>query len=339
VLLIQYVDGAKELLKIGTNGVGANGNGLSAPRLVDINGDKIPDVAYAGDMLGNLWKFDLTDKTASNWSVAFSGTPLYVAKDVYSVRQPITTAPGWLFHPNGGIMVAVGTGRNITVADRTNDQVQTLYGIYDPTGVSGPPTTNALTGSTTISLDNTNNAVTTGRSELVEQTVSSASTAIAANGDPLWTVSHNPVPYSGVGAKKGWYMELPVNREAAVKNMNWVQGLLFGIPTRAPDVGGDPTVESCEPTGSEGNRYFTILNIINGSPPSYQIFAQLDSGGNVMLNDTGNKNNRLQTDGESALVMGVDDDKKNLCPPGVTCSTPPLPGSPLRLWPTWRQVQ
>ncbi|RYH53687.1 MAG: pilus assembly protein PilC, partial [Alcaligenaceae bacterium] len=65
VLLIQYLDGAKELVRIAaTNdaaGTGrANDNGLGSPRLVDINGDGLVDVVYAGDNLGNMWKFDLT---------------------------------------------------------------------------------------------------------------------------------------------------------------------------------------------------------------------------------------------------------------------------------------
>jgi type IV pilus assembly protein PilY1 len=66
VLLVQYLDGAKELVRIPVTseaaGTGnANDNGLAAPRLVDLNGDNRTDVVYAGDNLGNLWKFDLTD--------------------------------------------------------------------------------------------------------------------------------------------------------------------------------------------------------------------------------------------------------------------------------------
>lgn len=336
VLLIQYVDGAKELLKIGTNGVGANGNGLSAPRLVDINGDQIPDVAYAGDMLGNLWKFDLTNKTASNWSVAFSGTPLYVAKDLNGVRQPITTAPGWLFHPNGGIMVAVGTGRSITVADRTNNQVQTLYGIYDPTPVTAT-VANPLTNSNTITLGTDDNSVPAGRSQLVQQTVSLTETATASNGDPLWTVSSNPVPYTGPGAKKGWYMELPVDREAAVANMTWVHGLLFGIPTRVPDVGGDPNVESCEPTGTSGQRYFTILNLINGGAPSVAVFETIDAHGNYVGVEGGPGNNRAK-DGGAFASVAADPKSMDLCPPGSDCRKHVPPGFN-SLNPTWRQIQ
>ena len=39
-------------------------NGLATPAVVDLNGDSIVDYAYAGDLLGNMWKFDLTSTTS-----------------------------------------------------------------------------------------------------------------------------------------------------------------------------------------------------------------------------------------------------------------------------------
>ena len=35
-------------------------NGLATPAVVDFNGDAIVDYVYAGDLRGNMWKFDLT---------------------------------------------------------------------------------------------------------------------------------------------------------------------------------------------------------------------------------------------------------------------------------------
>ena len=44
--------------------------------MVDLDGDSIVDYAYAGDLQGNMWKFNLTSTNAANWDVAFmsSGT-------------------------------------------------------------------------------------------------------------------------------------------------------------------------------------------------------------------------------------------------------------------------
>jgi len=74
VLLIQYLDNGS-LVKIaaatGTTG-NAAANGLSTPRPVDLNGDGTPDVVYAGDLKGNLWKFDVANSDRTKWGVAFS---------------------------------------------------------------------------------------------------------------------------------------------------------------------------------------------------------------------------------------------------------------------------
>ena len=336
VLLIQYVDGAKELVKLTADNVPDNGNGLSAPRLIDINGDRIPDVAYAGDLRGNLWKFDLTDSSAANWKVAFSGTPLYVAKDSLGNRQPITTTPGWLFHPNNGLMIAVGTGRNVTDGDRVDGSKQTLYGIYDPTTWSSSATANSATQSSTIELETTNNAVTDARASLVEQTISSASTATTTTSADLWTVSKNSVSYTGAGAKRGWFIDLPVTNERAFKSMSWVRGRLFAIPTGVPAAGGNPNVEVCSSTTSAGSSFLTIVNIINGRPPSQPVFnysrPPTDS-------TTVPSRVRDSTDGNSIYLRSVDGSGNLKCgSPGAIC--PDLVGAPsTQLRPNWRQAQ
>src|SRR5699024_9167450 len=40
-------------------------NGLSAPKLADFDADGVADYAYAGDLQGTLWRFDLLGHTAS----------------------------------------------------------------------------------------------------------------------------------------------------------------------------------------------------------------------------------------------------------------------------------
>ncbi|MEO5367131.1 MAG: PilC/PilY family type IV pilus protein, partial [Magnetococcus sp. WYHC-3] len=55
------------------------GNGLSTPAVVDSDGDFIADMAYAGDLDGHLWKFDLSQADPAQWQAAFSGQPLFTA--------------------------------------------------------------------------------------------------------------------------------------------------------------------------------------------------------------------------------------------------------------------
>ena len=57
LFVLDLKTGAK-LAEIST-GVGSD-NGLSTPTPVDVDGDRITDYVYAGDLKGNLWKFDVT---------------------------------------------------------------------------------------------------------------------------------------------------------------------------------------------------------------------------------------------------------------------------------------
>ena len=118
LFLINAKTGA--LIKEIDTGVGtaATPNGLSTPTLWDTNGDGKQDTAYAGDIDGNLWKFNLTTNTA---------TKLHTT----SPAQAITTAPSVIAHPLGGYMVNFVTGRMLTPGDKTNIDTHYAYGIRD----------------------------------------------------------------------------------------------------------------------------------------------------------------------------------------------------------------
>ena len=98
---------------------GSTDNGLSAPALVDINNDGKADIAYAGDILGDLWHFDLTGVIAPY--KVYDGDP----------SQPITTAPDVANHPQFGFVVLFGTGKLYEEADLSTTSPQALYGIWD----------------------------------------------------------------------------------------------------------------------------------------------------------------------------------------------------------------
>jgi type IV pilus assembly protein PilY1 len=147
VLYLVEIGTGKLIMAIDTEADGNVGqpNGLSTPRPLDTNSDRITDVVYAGDLQGNLWKFDLSSADRSDWKVAFSndGKPqaLFTAKDRDGQTQPITIRPTAFRHPEGGIMVLFGTGQLFEVEDVVPGslQVQTFYGIRDVGAVlSGP---------------------------------------------------------------------------------------------------------------------------------------------------------------------------------------------------------
>lgn len=114
-------------------------NGLSAPRGVDPNLDGTVDFVYAGDLQGNLWKFDLSGNAPGTWNVAHAGQPLYVAKDPAGNRQPITGLPTLARDPQTfERWVFFGTGRYLTNGDPADKRVQSLYGMVDPSETDPP---------------------------------------------------------------------------------------------------------------------------------------------------------------------------------------------------------
>ena len=124
-------------------------NGLATVSPVDVDGDRIIDYIYGGDLFGNVWKFDVTDASAANWKVAYGGNPLFVALDANGNRQPITASLEAGPHPtkksggafnDGGYMVYVGTGKYLESGDNAilGQQTQSFYGIWDPNLASKP---------------------------------------------------------------------------------------------------------------------------------------------------------------------------------------------------------
>jgi len=125
LLVINLATGA--LIREIDTGVGGD-NGLFAPRGRDLDGNGTVDVVYAGDLTGRLWKFDLTSDTASSWTLAFGGQPMFRTRD----GQPVTGGLAVGRDPSDGRRwVFFGTGRFLSSDDVTDATVQSLYGLVD----------------------------------------------------------------------------------------------------------------------------------------------------------------------------------------------------------------
>ncbi|MES2076943.1 MAG: PilC/PilY family type IV pilus protein [Pseudomonadota bacterium] len=109
-------------------------NALGPPALA-ADADGALRYAYAGDLQGNLWRFDFS--AGAPWSGAVGPgagrTPLFVARDAGGERQPISQQPRLAYASGGGYLVLFGTGRLIEQADRLPARYaqQSWYGIVD----------------------------------------------------------------------------------------------------------------------------------------------------------------------------------------------------------------
>ncbi len=194
--VLYIVDlGTGSLIKAIDTGVGsvALPNGLAGPAPVDYPVNRIVDAIYAGDLLGNLWKFDVSHSNASQWDVAIkqgaTPKPLFTARGPSGNIQPITSRPEIGRGPAGvsGIMVYFGTGQYYAVGDNVvsgTPPVQSFYGILD-------------------SLDGSAGITATDRSVLQAQQILAETTAF---GFDVRVVSKNAVDWAS--GKKGWYLDL-----------------------------------------------------------------------------------------------------------------------------------
>ena len=197
--------------------LGGQPNGLSSPIAVDVDGDQKVDYIYAGDLQGNLWKFDVNctsrdvntgdntacqpNSTGTDWKVANNGNPLFVACDPNTSgcgRQPITSKPqvgsvgttqAYAQYTTGqskpSVMVYFGTGIYLGLTDVTKTYSSST-GLTDVTETYSSSTQQqtfyALWDKNTGDATTTN--VIPSRSSLLQQQVLTGITLNTISGSP-----------------------------------------------------------------------------------------------------------------------------------------------------------
>ncbi|RMV90306.1 putative Type IV pilus-associated protein [Pseudomonas coronafaciens pv. garcae] len=222
-------------------------NGLSSVKL-RVNAQNVVQAAYAGDLKGRLWKFDMTGAAATSWKVAFGGAPMFTAPR--GAAQPITVQPFVLDHPLNGKIVYFGTGKFIEVADKQTTGLQDFYAIWDAdTG----------TGSTV-------------EANLQAQAVNGS---VTSNGATYFTSTNNDVDWS---VKKGWYMPL-----SAVAPYLGERIIYPAQTSRDRIIFSTASVNSADPCESTGTGRVFELNAATGSMLNYQV---LDTNGDNSINSS-----------------------------------------------------
>lgn len=233
-------------------------NGLAAPKGWDADRDGDVDYVYAGDLLGNVWKFDLSANSKSNWDSAFkaSGAPVpmftaQIGTGTTAVAQPIT----------GGIAIGIdpstykrwiffGTGRYITSGDPSTKAVQSWYGLIDDDAVIGARATN-----------------------LKERKIAHV---VTATGDRLF---EQPVAGDMTG-KKGWFIDLVnPNYQTAQKvgerivSDSYLVGSVLNVNSIVPDP---------DPCAVQGTGYMNAVDAFTGAAAKDPYF---DANGDGKFNE------------------------------------------------------
>lgn len=213
-------------------------NGLSSLIAVNSGGQVAggANLVYAGDLQGNLWRVDISNSNPALWAVSV----LFQARDASGNPQPITTKPVASLNPRYpqvlGTMVMFGTGQFLGVPDLTNQNVQSIYGVYDPPAGYVTPLV---------------------RGNLLQQTLNTATVTTSSGGSievRTITGSHPVVP-----TNKGWYMDLSLLAgERVINDPRLESGGELVLTTYQPI---PPAAGSCNASGSS---YLMVINYATG---------------------------------------------------------------------------
>ncbi|CAE6785722.1 PilC/PilY family type IV pilus protein [Xanthomonas arboricola] len=255
VLFLYDVGTGALIKKIDTN-VGSSvtdspdSNGLSEPVGWDSDGSGTVDYVYAGDLLGNVWKFDLSAATAATWGVSGSA-PIFSATYTGAnpaVRQPITGGITIAMHPTTfKTWIFFGTGRLMTTGDMTSRAVQSIYGfVEDGTAKRRSGDGANLTSRRLLLVDGTNRSF---------------------------------EPNAGLPTNsKGWYVDLLTPPNLSAEGERVVSGaqLRRDVLTFSSAI---PTASACTP---DGTGYLNSLDAFTGTSTRVSYF---DVNGNGRFDD------------------------------------------------------
>lgn len=131
IMTVNPTSGARSFYYLGTNQSGKN-NGIAAPSPADYDGDHVTDYVYAGDLLGNVWRFDLTNSDPGRW--AATAGPLFTDPSGQAITTKLMVGSG----PVTGLpraMLDFGTGMKTPLTNTApaafSAGAHALYGIWD----------------------------------------------------------------------------------------------------------------------------------------------------------------------------------------------------------------
>jgi type IV pilus assembly protein PilY1 len=225
----------------------AGDNGMATPTVVKDNNGKVETI-YAGDLLGNVWKFDVSSSNPTAWDDDGNRQKFFVAKDEDGNRQPITSSietavnniPADVNYNKRFLFF--GTGSLFRISDPADRSVQTFYGLIDA-------------GSAIPETD--------GRDDLVERTI--AINSVLSDGTK--TREFSTAEENDMKDKSGYFLDLtsPYEGERVIERPAYVQlrepTLIFASAVPFEDI--------CRPGGT---GFQNAVQAFSGARPNFTVF-------------------------------------------------------------------
>ena len=283
------------LSKLGTNVSGAAVGNTTTPSglnkintYVESDVNNTTKVVYGGDLLGNVWRFDI-DSVVKPYLSAMRLAELKVG----TKPQPITSKPALAEVSYNGAkykVIYVGTGRYLGMSDLANTDTQTIYALKDSWSETGLGNVRLLTNQA---------------NEMVVQTATTATSATQGN---IVKGTAKPVNWT---THSGWYLDFISSGERVSVNPLLVLNALY-VGTNVPKN------DACTVGGTS---WLYKLDIAKGSAiansPESAIAVSL---GNVLI--MGMTNVQLTTGSVATIVTRSDGTLKT-----VTGAQPTIAGN------------
>jgi type IV pilus assembly protein PilY1 len=326
---------------MGGTATGAAANGIAYVTPADLDGDHITDYLYAGDVQGNVWRFDLTSQTESSWAAA--AAPLFKT----SAGQPITSklVVASVAQPSGParLMIAFGTGQKFPITALSPATyaggTQSLYGVWDWNMLSwnsmstalyanlagaNPAATAAATGLTApFTITPTASAPFTMQAQTA--TLSGGNVDLSATAVVCWRGS---AACGSGNTMFGWSLALPNGGEQVIYNPELISSV-FTVNTIIPASNATNTCAAATDTG------FTYgISIGSGGlvPKFFQNYTADIQVIGVQNNATGTSYVVTTAAGGTWLIYQTASDK-----PGAMQIVPPTNTTVNRL--TWTELR
>lgn len=268
LFVVNLQTGAAQTLDVDATG----SNGLGGVGVVR-NGSGQITTLFAGDLKGNVWKFDYSGSASSRFVVS-GGAAFFTAAHTDAAPQPITQAPILFDHSKGGKIVVFGTGVLATETDANSTKVQAIYGVWDKTGdtVARPMS----------------------RSLLATRSISAVS---GAGGSVYYSLTGGTVDWDG--GQRGWVLNLDVSSGLRVIYPSQrVSSKIALVSVIKPA----STVVACE--SAEGSGINLLIPVEQGVNPTYPLF-DVDGSGGITSSDALVSGYATGSDGIDAIVRGV----------------------------------
>lgn len=258
---------------------GLDTNGLSSPTPLDLDGNGTADVVYAGDLNGNIWRFDIKSADPAQWEVGLQAegstcssdpntcVPLFVSRDRTGKRQPVIAPPEVTFFSKehiGGQLVFWGTGKLLGNVDRGDASQQSYYAVWDRSAPSV----------TTYMLNNLD------RSNLTARTFTLTNQNVGTVASPSWLATRTQATRTVLsycstvsldacgGNVLGWYWDMDESGERLTGRSSLIDGVVF-FNTLVPSLDASGGLDPC---AYGGTGWLMGLDALNGNMTDFPVF-------------------------------------------------------------------